>query len=40
MRQGIYCLAKYLKKRNLIPYSLWSFIYDRLHRSVDKERLW
>ena len=40
MKQGIYVLAKHLRKKGLLPYDLWSFIYDRLHKSVDKERLW
>lgn len=40
MKQGIYVLAKHLRKKGLLPYNLWSFIYDRLHKFVDKERLW
>ena len=40
MKQGTYRVAKWLRKRGLLPWNVWSFIYDRLHKSVDKERLW
>ena len=40
MKQGIFILAKHLRKRHLLPWNVWSFIYDRLHKAVDKDRLW
>ena len=40
MKRAIYLFGKKLHKAHLITYKLWSFIYDKCHRSVDRSELW
>ena len=40
MKGLIYRIFKNLHKRGLCPYFLWSLVYDKCHRSVDREYLW